>query len=129
MDLLTHKAQIKNSFKKIHLETLILKIIKSKNIIPIDILVKRLIDLEKSVKIPNTKKEENTQKEEDPKKTDEILDTKESVVQKNKSNELEKVSFDLSSKNVQEIKTSKDPAHFDTLVRFTQVELDAINKS
>lgn len=40
----------KNTFKKIHLETLILKIIKSKDVLPIEILVKRLIDLEASIK-------------------------------------------------------------------------------
>ncbi|MFA6119392.1 MAG: DNA polymerase III subunit gamma/tau [Parachlamydiales bacterium] len=50
LDTLTNAiAANKNSFKRIHLEMLILKIIKSKNSLPIDVLVKRLIDLEKSI--------------------------------------------------------------------------------
>lgn len=120
LDTLTQATILhKNYFKKIHLETVMLKIIKSKNVLSLDILVKRLIELEKSLQsnqISNIEKKEPPQKNEFFQK------------QEPSKNEidLQKVNF-----NLEETKKSisKDQSHYDTLVRFAQVELDAINKT
>jgi DNA polymerase-3 subunit gamma/tau len=101
----------KNSFKRIHLETLILKILKSKDILHIDVLVKRLIDLENAIKSPTDQK-------------------KESISEIKKEKEFEKINFNLEKSNnfKQEIE-QKDQSHYDTLLRFAQIELDGINKT
>ncbi len=139
LDLLTNAISLnKNTFKKIHLETLILKIIKSRNIIPLDILVKRLIELEKNLKtmpkaspiekpstnqIPKPSLPTNEPLKKEPLKQ-EIQDLKQE-----KKHQYEKVNFSLSkTKNIKVINT-KEQSHYDTLLKFTQVEFDAINKN
>ena len=144
LDLLTNAISLnKNTFKKIHLETLILKIIKSRNIIPLDILVKRLIELEKNLKtIPKASPIEKLSQEKpstnqipkpslptnEPLKKVALKQETQDLKQENK-HQYEKVNFSLSkTKNIKVINT-KEQSHYDTLLKFTQVELDAINKN
>jgi len=105
----------KNSLKKIHLEILILKIIKSKDVFPIDNLVKRLIDLEKSIII-------NTEKEQKKITSDPFF--------KNGNQTTEDKKDVILEKNNQTIQVNqKEQSHYDTLIRFAQIELDGINKT
>jgi len=139
LDILTNAVVLhKNSFKRIHLETLLLKIIKSKNILPIDVLVQRLLELEKTIQA----KEEApmTQPRSAPPQKEIALPQnhtsppqakipsphinnsppKEDIV-------LEKIAFSLDKKPIQT--DQKNQSHYDTLLRFAQVELDGINKT
>ena len=139
LDLLTNAISLnKNTFKKIHLETLILKIIKSKNIIPVDILVKRLIELEKNLNIapqaspsqrPSQEKPSINQSSPTSISVNESLKNETQDLTQENKHQYEKVNFSLSkSKDVKVINT-KEQSHYDTLLKFTQVELDAINKN
>jgi len=117
LDTLTNAIALnKNAFKKIHLETLLLKIIKSKNIIPIDIIVKRLHELEKSI---NEKSSDSVNIQ------DKKIDQSTPALQKEQKEEikLEKINFTLDKK------TKKEQNHYDSLMRFAQVEFNGIQKS
>jgi DNA polymerase III subunit gamma/tau len=106
----------KMPFKRVFMEALILKIIKSKIRIPIEALTKRLVELEKSltnekieakkeipqlVKIPFTLKRETEKKE--------ILEPK--VVNNNIKTPLETT-------------TKKSQSHYDNLLNFAKIELE-----
>ncbi|MBN2479401.1 MAG: DNA polymerase III subunit gamma/tau [Parachlamydiales bacterium] len=171
------KASIfyKNSFNSIHLETLILKIIKSKNLVSIDTLIKRLVKLEKDLQgsapsIKNEVKEEAKEFFPPPSQKNEPLKIKEEnkqVFSEKTDNSYEKIDFSISdssstdnnaavkdnikveekiidsinSKNTEEEKEIdspslkknetilKDQSHFDTLIRFTQIELEGMQKN
>jgi DNA polymerase-3 subunit gamma/tau len=182
LDLLTKSTQnfSKSSFKKINLEMLILNVVKSKKRVSIDLLVKRLIDLENETSNKNltfakeeTKHEPLENKEElkeiqKPKQsipTPEVKIEKEFVKIENlkKSKEkLEQINFSLTeAKNdskpietniqstssiseikpaptiLKEVKEAKlaienennfSQARYDTIMKFMQVELNAILK-
>ncbi|NGX56409.1 MAG: DNA polymerase III subunit tau [Candidatus Anoxychlamydiales bacterium] len=151
LDLLIKNIQNnhKSIHKKINLEMLLLNIIKSKKRISIDILVKRLIDLENKA---NTSTNENIPNKEtspiEPKKQVEVNKKEEiqlSSITQNKNIEesikeekkikLEKIEFSLSEKNkktdspisISPIQTINVARH-DTIMKFMQVELNAIIK-
>lgn len=177
----------KNSFKKIHLETLVIKIIQSKDIVSIDTIIKRLIEIEsiqvslsseETVKengafekkdLQNAKLSEPLPKKDKEKTQNEFLDhviakdtdnlplnkntdndSQSDVLSVNEKKNLKKNiegSFeekpDLSSnKDKNEINSKanpdlekksqlsqKDLSTYDSLIRFAQVELNAINKT
>jgi len=131
LDILTNAIILnKNSFKRIHLETLLLKILKSKNILPIDVLVKRLIELENAIQAKE--KEPLLQTGASLPLNDPLLPTNTPLPQRENplSQEdiaYEKVPFSLNKESIQT--DQKKQSHYDTLIRFAQVELDGINKT
>ena len=98
----------KTPSKRCFLEMILIKIIRSKNIVPLQVLVQRLSKLEsKSTKEP----------------------IKENIEEKT---QLEVVPFDLCDPKVEQHditkKTKKSQSHYDTLINFSAVEMDGIIK-
>ncbi len=125
LDLLTTAISAnKNTFKKIHLESLLLKIIKSKNIITVDILVKRLIELEEKIKSLIFSEKPRSEKQSTTNPT-----TFKNEQPKDKTNiQYKKINFSLTKTKDIKVINPKEQSHYDTLLKFTQVEFDAINK-
>lgn len=159
----------KNSFKKIHLETLVLRCIKSTNILSIDTIIKRLVDIEKNIQIiysekPIISNDTNISSEENicqhdkeislPSENSKELLQKPDIQENSLSDSLNEDNkiiaenlkspaeekndktfseIELSNKEVlsdkQSLPVQKDLSHFDTLLRFAQVELRGINKT
>jgi DNA polymerase III subunit gamma/tau len=96
----------RSPFKRVFVETLILQIIRSKNRIPIEALVKKLHDLERQIHL---------------KKSEAPLPKKEEKV------ELEQVPFNIEENKSQNIKENQ--TKIDTMMRFSAVELEGVVKT
>ncbi len=119
LDLLIKYSQnhSKSTFKKVNLEMLLLNIIKSKNMISLDILINRLMDID-------IKPHQNAEPIAKP-----IPISTENQQEPN----LQPIKFNLDKKNeIQEknkVLDKNTQNHYDTLINFTKVELDATSKN
>jgi len=129
----------KNSFKRIHVETLLLKILKSKKIAHIDTLIKKLESFEKkSAPIQNIENQTipEIKLSEMPIFEEKITFIEEKpIVVEEKTIFIEKKPLE---KKIEAPKLSKDDeitheenskSRYDTLIKFTQVELGGIQKN
>ena len=129
LDLIVQNMN-KSSSKRIHIESLLLQIIRSKSRIPIASLVYRLMELEKKLstaKPPissNNKIEEK--KEISPPQKEELPIQQEEKPQEKL--EMEKIPFNLNPEEAKEALKKETPlkpqSHYDTLMRFAAVELE-----
>ena len=107
--------QYKSQFQKFYVEMLLLKILKSKKRVPIDSIIKRLIQIEEEIKNNPTstlvaKKEYKTELKEVP-----FSISQKQGIKKVEKVEIKKITKDEKNKN-------------DTIMRFAAVELEGVLK-
>jgi len=121
----------RTSNSRIHIESLLLQIIRSKSRIPIASLVYRLMEIEKKIEKASFAKDSNDiikeKKQEPPIQKKEIEPLQENT--KEEKPILEKISFNLKSEKIPEETIKQDAplksqSHYDTLIRFAAVELE-----
>lgn len=139
----------KSSFQRVALESLLLRVIRSKNRIPVEVLVRRLSQLEESLKgapavlsadpvyeaVPPALEEKKVELKPEPITAAPVLEEKKV--------ELKPVPFEvappvkpepitavpvLEEKKV-ETKSARHPSHYDTLMRFAAIELEGTLKT
>lgn len=124
LDLIVQNMN-KSIFQRIHIESLLLQIIRSKSRIPLSSLVYRLMELEKKITSHKNALETNFSEEKVLQKTQN--NKKKSEGEENL--QIEKISFNLDPKESAEKPLPKESfqkskSHYDTLMQFTAVELE-----
>lgn len=116
----------KSIFPRIALESVLLQIVRSKHRVPVDVLVKRLVDLEKNLEGKGEAVREKEVVKEDTKI--DLQDVKElKPVPFNPFKEIVAPTAPVIAPIIAPV-SEKHPSHYDTIMRFAAVELEGTVK-